>query len=102
MTPRENVTLGLIVEGHVERDAAPILARHIAREFNFYASIKCEARRVPKSQLVRPGELERAVEALTRQIGRTRPILVLLTLMTIAQRISQTASRLDVMPAILT
>ena len=66
------------MEGHVERDAAPILARHIAREFNFYASIKCEARRVPKSQLVRPGELERAVEALTRQIGRTRPILVLL------------------------
>jgi hypothetical protein len=55
-----------------------ILIRHVARDFNFYASIKCEVRRVPKSQLVYPGELERAVEALTRQIGRTRPILVLL------------------------
>jgi hypothetical protein len=52
--------------------------RHVARDFNFDASIKCEGRRVPKSQLVYPGELERAVEALTRQIGRTRPILVLL------------------------
>jgi len=35
-------------------------------------------RRVPKSQLVQPGELERAIEALTRQIGRRQPILVLL------------------------
>ena len=35
-------------------------------------------RRVPKSQLLKPQELERAVEALTRQIGRYQPILVLI------------------------
>ena len=44
----------------------------------FLESIKFEVRRVPKSQLVKPGELERAVEALTRQIGRRQPLLVLL------------------------
>jgi uncharacterized protein DUF4276 len=78
MAPTEGVTLGLIVEGRGETEAAPTLIRHIAREFSFHASIKCEVRRIPKSQLVQPEELERAVEALTRQIGRNKPILVLL------------------------
>jgi len=35
-------------------------------------------RRVPRSQLIRPGELERVLEAVTRQIGRSSPVLVLL------------------------
>jgi hypothetical protein len=78
MASAEGVILGLIVEGHGEKQAAPALIRRIAQAFRFQASIKCEVRRVPKSQLVQPGELERAVEALTRQIGRTRPLLVLL------------------------
>jgi hypothetical protein len=72
------VTLGLIVEGHGEEDATPVLIRHIARVHGCQTSIKCSVRRVPKSQLVKPRELERAVEALTRQIGRSQPILVLL------------------------
>ena len=74
----DSIKLGLIVEGHGEVQAAPTLIRHIARASNFNTSIKCEVRRVPKSQLVQLGELERAVEALTRQIGRRQPILVLL------------------------
>src|ERR1700674_1723885 len=78
MAPTEGVTLGLVVEGRGETEAAPTLIRHIAREFSFHASIKCEVRRIPKSQLVQPEELERAEEALTRQIGRNKPILVLL------------------------
>ena len=78
MASEEVVTLGLIVEGHGEEEAAPTLIRHIARELSFHASIRCEVRRVPKSQLIQPGELERAVEALTRQIGRRQPVLVLL------------------------
>jgi hypothetical protein len=78
MASAETVTLGLIVEGHGEVLAAPALIRHIARVAGFHAFIKCEVRRVPKSQLLQPGELERAVEALTRQIGRRHPLLVLL------------------------
>jgi hypothetical protein len=78
MAPAEGMTLGLIVEGHGEEQAAPTLIRHIARAFGFHASIRCEVRRVPKSRLVQPGELERAIEALTRQIGRSQSVLVLL------------------------
>jgi hypothetical protein len=78
MVLAEGVTLGLIVEGHGEEQAAPTLIRHVARSFSFHAPIKFAVRRVPKSQLVQPGELERAVEALTRQIGRSQPLLVLL------------------------
>jgi Domain of unknown function (DUF4276) len=78
MASEGGVTLGLIVEGHGEEQAAPTLIRRIARAFGFPVSIKCEVRRVSKSRLVQPGELERAIEALTRQIGRIQPLLVLL------------------------
>jgi hypothetical protein len=78
MAGNESVTLGLIVEGHGEAEGAPTLIRHIARFFSFHSSIKFEVRRVPKSQIIQPGVLERAVEALTRQIGRNQPLLVLL------------------------
>jgi hypothetical protein len=78
MGPVQGVTLGLIVEGHGEEQAAPVLIRHIARACDFHNPIKCSVRRVPKSQLLKPQELETAVEALTRQIGRDQPILVLL------------------------
>jgi hypothetical protein len=74
----QSVTLGLIVEGHGEEQAAPTLIRHIARAFSFHAAIRCAVRRIAKSQLLQPGELERAVEALTRQIGRRQPLLILL------------------------
>lgn len=78
MASAEGVTLGLIVEGQGEVQAAPALIRKIARASSCYASIKCAVRRVTKSQLVQAGELEKAVEALTRQIGRDQPLLVLL------------------------
>ena len=52
MAADESVTLGLIVEGHGEGQAV---------------------RRIRKSPLVQPKELERSVEALTRQIiGRKK------------------------------
>ena len=78
MASAQSVTLGLIVEGNGEEQATPVLIRHIARACGFHSSIKCSVRRVPKSQLLKPRELERAVEALTRQIGRSQPILILL------------------------
>ena len=66
------------MEGHGEEQAAPTLIRHIARAYSVHSIIRFAARRVPKSLLIRPGELERAIEALTRQIGRSHPLLVLL------------------------
>ena len=78
MASAQSVIVGLIVEGHGEEQATPVLIRHIARACGFHTPIKCSVRRVPKSQLLKPQELERAVEALTRQIGRHQPILVLL------------------------
>ena len=78
MTSPVSMILGLIVEGQAEVQAVPVLVRRVASVFSFHMPIKCKVRRVPKSQLLQPGELEKAVEALTRQIGRTRPLLVLL------------------------
>ena len=74
MAADESVTLGLIVEGHGEAQAARTLIRKIARDFKFFAVVKFEVRRITKSRLVQPGELERSVEALTRQIGRDQPL----------------------------
>jgi hypothetical protein len=77
MASAQSVTLGLIVEGHGEVQAAQVLIRRIASACGFH-NFTCSVRRIPKSHLVKPGELERAVEALTRQIGRSQPVLVLL------------------------
>ncbi len=78
MIPASGLSLGIIVEGHGEEKAAPVLIRHVARAAGCHGSIQCSVRRVSKSQLIKPRELERAVEALTRQIGRSKPILVLI------------------------
>ena len=72
------IELGLIVEGHGEVEAAPALIRRLALTIDPSLAMSFAARRIPKSQLIRPGEIERAIEALTRQIGRQKPILVLL------------------------
>jgi hypothetical protein len=78
MASLKGVALGIIVEGHGEVQAAPALVRRIAHSLSFYTLITCHVRRITKSQLLQPGELEKAVEALTRQIGRNHPLLVLL------------------------
>src|SRR5580704_507287 len=70
--------IGLIVEGHGDAQAAPALIRNIIAAVDPALSVKFEVRRIPKSQLLRPGELERAIEALTRQIGRRSRFLVLM------------------------
>lgn len=71
------LSFGLIVEGQGEVNAAPALIRRIAFANEFFAVIKFEVSRISRSQLVQSGELERAVEALTRRIGRGQPLLVL-------------------------
>lgn len=78
MTSLKGLDLGIIVEGHGEVEATPVLIRRIAHSLSFYIPIACHVRRINKSQLLQPGELEKAVEALTRQIGRNHPLLILL------------------------
>jgi hypothetical protein len=71
------IELGLIVEGHGEVEAAPTLLRRLAFDINPTLALSFAVRRIPKSQLIRPGEIERVIEALLRQIGRRKPVLVL-------------------------
>jgi hypothetical protein len=72
------IKVGCVVEGHGEIQALPILLRRFAAEINPELVMAPEVRRVSKSQIVKTGELERILEALSRQIGRSSPILVLL------------------------
>jgi len=70
--------LGLIVEGHGETLAAPILIRRVAYENELFSCPSMKVRRIPKSLLLKAGELERALEALSRQLDGDSPILVLI------------------------
>lgn len=71
--------LALIVEGHGEVEAVPILLRRIAqtivpeRDLRFPHPI-----RVPRSKLVKPGELERAMVLAALQAGQQGGIMILL------------------------
>ena len=73
----EPIRFGLIVEGHGEVNAAKLLIRRIATEYGFNSTINFEHRRFSRSKLFKVNELEKVVEHLSRQIGRTQPFLVL-------------------------
>ncbi len=70
-----DLTVGCIVEGHGDGFGLPVLARRLAKEVRDDLNLKLEIRRVRKSQVLRADGLERALEALSRQIGRAAPIL---------------------------
>ncbi|WP_433975225.1 hypothetical protein [Tunturiibacter lichenicola] len=70
--------VGIIVEGEGEVKAAPLLIRRLAQSRNPAQELSTEVRRIPKSKLLRPCEFENAIEVLSRQIGRSNPILVVL------------------------
>lgn len=72
------LTIVCIVEGHGDELGLPVLARRLANEVRDDLLLKFEVRRVSKSQVLRADGLERALDALSRQIGRAAPILVLL------------------------
>jgi hypothetical protein len=71
------ITLGVIVEGDGEVAAAPVLLRRIAAQLGRVINVP-RPFRVPRGKLVKPRELQRAVEAVARQCGPGAPILVLL------------------------
>src|SRR5277367_2730199 len=78
MPASDVLQIGLIVEGHGDRLAAPTLIRRILSARDATLTVKFEVRRIPKSQLLRQDELERVIEALTRPIGRRSRFLVLI------------------------
>jgi hypothetical protein len=68
-----------IVEGHGEVTAVPILIRRVVAHYapDVYAHVG-QAIRVKRTELVRPGGIERTVELAARQTTSTDGILILL------------------------
>ena len=69
--------LGLIVEGHGEYYAAPILVRRVAASIGV-TDVTWTVLRQPRSMILKPGELERAVILLGNKVGDGGAILVLI------------------------
>ena len=71
------MNIGLLVEGHGESHAAPILVRRIAD----WLAAPCVVRSVlrqPRSALLKSGEVERAVTLLGNKVGTGGAVLVLI------------------------
>jgi hypothetical protein len=68
-----------VVEGHGEVESVPCLLRRIAQQFDPSLTIVIPRPvRVPKSKLLKPGELERAVELAALNIAQKGGIAVIL------------------------
>jgi hypothetical protein len=73
------VELACIVEGHGESEAVPILIRPIASSYAPSLTVQvARPLRVPKSKLLKQGELERSVELAARTVSGKGGIIVLL------------------------
>lgn len=69
--------LGILVEGHGEHYAAPILVRRIAASLGV-ADVTPTVIRQPRTMILKPGELERAVILLGNKVGERGAVLVLI------------------------
>jgi hypothetical protein len=73
------VRIGCIVEGHGECESVPILIRRIARRLDPGLVVQIpHPVRVTKSKLLKPRELERAVDLAAMSVGGNGGILVIL------------------------
>jgi hypothetical protein len=73
------VRIACIVEGYGECSAVPILIRRIASRFDAGLAVHIpHPIRIPKSKLLKPGELEKAVEFASMHAGADGGILVVL------------------------
>jgi uncharacterized protein DUF4276 len=71
--------IACVVEGHGDVEAVPIVIRRIAGHIEEPVIVQVTVPvRTPKSKLVKPGELERAVEFAARRIGGEGGVLVVL------------------------
>ena len=74
-----NLKIACIVEGHGDLEAVPIIVRRIAQAIDLGLSVQLgHPLRIPKSRLLKPGEMERAVEIAARRVGVTGGILIVL------------------------
>ncbi|MEW6747915.1 MAG: DUF4276 family protein [Planctomycetota bacterium] len=70
--------IACIVEGHGDVASVPVMVRRIATEIDCQTVEVLRPIRVKRTQVVRPGELERAVELGAGKLGHVGGILVLL------------------------
>jgi len=71
--------IACIVEGHGDREAVPIVIRRIATVHDPTLAVTIPPPlRIPKSKLVKDGELERAVELAARKVGPEGAVLVII------------------------
>jgi Domain of unknown function (DUF4276) len=70
--------LACIVEGQGDLEAVPILVRRIAQEQLPGTAVRVHPFRIPRTKLLKEGELERAVELAARRVGQGGGILILL------------------------
>lgn len=73
------ISIACIVEGHGDVEAVPILVRRIVREIApaLTLQIPPPAIRVPRSSIVKPGELERAVQLAALKVRPPGGVLIL-------------------------
>lgn len=71
------MNIGLLVEGHGEVAAAPLLVRRIAAQLSLPCIVR-SVHREPRTALLKDGGLERAVTLLTHKVGVDGAVLVLL------------------------
>lgn len=73
------IQMACIVEGHGEREAVPVVIRRLAANLDATLAIHIpHPIRIPKSRLLKPGELERAVDLAARRIAGHGAVLILL------------------------
>jgi hypothetical protein len=71
------MNIGLLVEGHGEYYAAPILVRRVAESLGMPCVVRSVLRE-PRSTIIKHGELERAVTLLGNKVGSGGALLVLI------------------------
>jgi hypothetical protein len=72
------LALACIVEGDGDVEAVPIAIRRIVQGIAPSLALKIHPLRVPRTKLVKPGELERSIELAARRAGRNGAIIVVL------------------------
>lgn len=73
------VLIAPVVEGHGDCDAIPVLVRRVAESLfpPVYPRVESPLR-VPRNRLIKPGELERAVEYSARRVGQEGRVLIVI------------------------
>ena len=72
-----SLRLGLVVEGHGDQEAAPIVLRRVLSRVAPQETVQIEHPiRVPRTKLLKHGELERVVELAARSAAVAGPLIV--------------------------